>query len=78
MKRGQFIFGVHIHQFVRNFGQGLDVLDKMSYYPVLQELEWHVSVKCVFHVTGPLLEWFEVNRPKTEECMKILVRGIWI
>ena len=44
-----------------------------SFHPFLQVLERHPRVKCAFHVTGPLLEWFEANRPETMKKLKALV-----
>ena len=73
MNQVHFIFGVHNHQPVGNFGQVFETLDKVSYHPFLQVLERHPKVKCAFHVTGPLLEWFEANRPETLKRLKALV-----
>jgi len=73
MNQVHFIFGVHNHQPVGNFGQVFETLDKVSYHPFLQVLERHSKVKCAFHVTGPLLEWFEANRPATLKQLKNLV-----
>jgi alpha-amylase len=73
MNQVHFIFGVHNHQPVGNFGQVFETLDKVSYHPFLQVLERHPRVKCAFHVTGPLLEWFEANRPETMKKLKALV-----
>ncbi len=74
MNQVHFIFGVHNHQPVGNFGEVFEALDKCSYYPFLQVLERHPKVKCAFHVTGPLLEWFEANRPETLDRLKTLVK----
>ena len=63
MKKINFIFGVHNHQPVGNFGQVFEALYEKSYEPFLRILERHPKVKCTFHVTGPLLEWLEENRP---------------
>ncbi len=63
MKKINFIFGVHNHQPVGNFGQVFEALYEKSYEPFLRILEKHPKVKCTFHVTGPLLEWLEENRP---------------
>ena len=73
MNQVHFIFGVHNHQPVGNFGHVFEALDKVSYHPFLEVLERHPKVKCAFHVTGPLLEWFEANRPETLKKLKTLV-----
>lgn len=64
MKKVNFIFGVHNHQPVGNFGKVFEDLYRQSYEPFLSILHKHPRVKCVFHVTGPLLEWIEANRPE--------------
>src|SRR5580658_5243226 len=63
MKKVTFIFGVHNHQPVGNFGQVFEELFQKSYEPFAHILHRHPRVKCTFHITGPLLEWIELNRP---------------
>ncbi len=69
MKKITFIFGVHNHQPVGNFGQVFEALYRQSYEPFLRVLNRHPSIKCTFHITGPLLEWLEQNR---QEYIQIL------
>jgi 4-alpha-glucanotransferase len=69
MKKINFIFGVHNHQPVGNFGHVFEALYEKSYEPFIRVLHRHPKVKCTFHVTGPLLEWIEENKP---EYFKIL------
>ncbi len=70
MKKVTFIFGVHNHQPVGNFGQVFEELFKKSYEPFLHILHRHPKVKCTFHITGPLLEWLEQNRPDYFHMLK--------
>ena len=62
MKKVTFIFGVHNHQPVGNFGHVFEELYRRSYEPFARILHRHPKVKCAFHVTGPLLEWIEENQ----------------
>jgi 4-alpha-glucanotransferase len=70
VKKVTFIFGVHNHQPVGNFGHVFEELFKKSYEPFLHILHRHPKVKCTFHVTGPLLEWLEQNRPPYFHMLK--------
>lgn len=70
MKKVTFIFGVHDHQPVGNFGKVFEDLYRQSYEPFARILHRHPQVKCTFHVTGPLLEWLEENRPDYFRLLK--------
>ncbi len=70
MKKVTFIFGVHNHQPVGNFGHVFEALYRQSYEPFARILHRHPKVKCAFHVTGPLLEWLEENRPDYFKLLK--------
>ena len=70
MKTLTFIFGVHNHQPVGNFGQVFEALYQQAYEPFLHILRRHPKVKCAFHVTGPLLEWLEQYRPDYFRLLK--------
>jgi len=64
VKKVTFIFGVHNHQPVGNFGKVFEDLFSQSYDPFLQVLSRHPGVKMALHTTGPLWEWLEENRPE--------------
>lgn len=70
MKKVTFIFGVHNHQPVGNFGHVFEELYNKSYEPFARVLHAHPRVKCSFHVTGPLWEWLEDNRPDYLKLLK--------
>ena len=53
-----------------NFGQVFEDLYQRSYEPFARILHRHPQVKCVFHTTGPLLEWLEENRPEYLRLLK--------
>src|ERR1041384_4430214 len=64
LKKITLIFGAHNHQPVGNFGKVFEDLYRQSYEPFLGVLRRHPGVKMALHVTGPLLEWLESNRPE--------------
>lgn len=70
MKKITFIFGVHNHQPVGNFGKVFEDLYRQSYEPFARILHRHPKVKCTFHITGPLMEWVESNRPEYFRLLK--------
>ena len=57
----RFIFGLHLHQPVGNFGyvftQHLDEV----YLPFLKKVDEREFFPLVLHISGPLLEWLESN-----------------
>jgi 4-alpha-glucanotransferase len=73
VKKINFIFGVHNHQPVGNFGQVFEALYDKSYEPFLSILRKHPKVKCTFHITGPLLEWIEENKPEYFKTLQEMV-----
>ena len=58
-----FVFCVHAHQPVGNFGNVFeDAVDK-CYTPFINVLAAHPAVPAVLHFSGSLLDWLESNRP---------------
>ncbi len=71
-----FLFGVHDHQPVGNFGWVFEDSYQRCYKPFLDMLEKHPNVRCALHHTGPLLEWIEENRPKyLDKVAKLVERN---
>ncbi len=68
-----FLFGIHDHQPVGNFGWVFEDAYARCYKPFLDILDKHPKVRCAMHHTGPLLEWIEANRPKYFEKIQKLV-----
>jgi len=59
----QLIMILHNHQPVGNFDWVFRNAAEDSYLPFLDMLERHPHIRTGLHTTGPLLEWFEDNRP---------------
>ena len=72
MSKIDFVFCIHNHQPVGNFGFVLEEAFGQAYFPFLRVLSEHPSVKAVLHNSGALLEWVERYRPEYFE----LVRGL--
>ncbi len=55
----RFVFGVHQHQPVGNFGFVFDEHTRDVYLPLLKRLVERDFFPIVMHLSGPLLEWLE-------------------
>lgn len=55
----RFVFGVHQHQPVGNFGFVFDEHTRDVYLPLLKRLVEREFFPIVMHLSGPLLEWLE-------------------
>ncbi len=62
-KKKNFIFCVHAHQPVGNFGNVFEEAVEKCYMPFLGVLEAHPRVPAVLHLSGSLIDWLEANRP---------------
>ena len=69
-----FIFGIHNHQPLGNFGWVLESAYERSYRPFMETLEEYPNMKVAVHISGPLLEWLEENRPEYIDLLRSLVR----
>ncbi|WP_297090134.1 alpha-amylase/4-alpha-glucanotransferase domain-containing protein [Thermococcus sp.] len=69
-----FIFGIHNHQPLGNFGWVLESAYERSYRPFMETLEDYPNMKVAVHISGPLLEWLEENRPEYIDLLRSLVR----
>ena len=58
-----FMYAIHNHQPVGNFGHVLEKSFETCYRPQLEVLKAHPGVRMSAHHSGPLLEWIEANRP---------------
>ncbi len=72
MSKINFVFCIHNHQPVGNFGFVMEDAYRQAYLPFLQVLSEHPSIKAVLHNSGSLLEWIERFRPEYLD----LVRGL--
>jgi len=69
-----FVLLIHAHQPVGNFPSVFASAYDKSYLPFLQCLEGHPGVRLGLHLSGPLLEWIEQQRPDYFERLDALVR----
>jgi len=58
-----FAMGVHLHQPVGNFENILERAYSKCYNPFLEVLRDHPRIKCTFHFSGNLLDFFEALHP---------------
>jgi len=68
-----FLFAVHNHQPVGNFGHVFAEAWQRCYSPFLALLKKHPGIRCTLHYSGPLLEWIELNRPAAFTDIKELI-----
>jgi alpha-amylase len=68
-----FLFAIHSHQPVGNFGWVFERAFDDSYQPFLELLAEHPHFKIALHYSGCLLEWIEDNRPGHVDLLKSLV-----
>ncbi len=64
---------LHNHQPVGNFGWVFEEVYEQAYLPMLEALERHPTVRVSLHYTGPLLDWFAVERPDFLDRLRALV-----
>lgn len=60
----RFVFGVHNHQPVGNFGFVFEQNYRDSYLPFLELVERFPRLAFTFHISGPLLDWLVEHRPE--------------
>lgn len=73
MERLNFLFGVHCHQPVGNFGFVFEKAFKRAYLPFFECLKDFPEIKAVAHFSGPLLDWIEENQPSFLDFLKKMV-----
>ncbi|CAB49100.1 alpha-amylase/4-alpha-glucanotransferase domain-containing protein [Pyrococcus abyssi] len=74
MPRINFIFGIHNHQPLGNFGWVMEEAYEKAYRPFLEILEEYPNMKVAIHISGILVEWLEENKPDYIDLLKSLVR----
>jgi alpha-amylase len=65
---------IHAHQPCGNFDSVLESCYQKSYLPFVELLEKHPHVHAALHYSGPLLQWFENNRPEYFVKLRDLVQ----
>lgn len=69
----KFIFGIHNHQPLGNFGWVFESAYERAYRPFMETLEDYPNMKVAVHYSGPLLEWITNNRPEHLDLLRSLV-----
>ena len=69
-----FIFCVHNHQPVGNFGHVIEDSYKDAYLPFLKAVEKQPSIKLSFHITGYLLDWLLQNHSPYIDMLHEMVK----
>ncbi len=69
-----FIFGIHNHQPLGNFGWVMESAYERSYRPFMETLEDYPNMKVAVHYSGPLLEWIAGNRAEHLDLLRSLVK----
>jgi alpha-amylase len=70
----RFVFALHNHQPVGNFGHVFEHAYRDSYRPFLELLEQYPEVPIALHTSGPLMEWFVAHKPEYVERLRRIVR----
>jgi len=73
MKKINFIFGIHNHQPIGNFGFVFENAYNQAYLPFLEVIEKHPGIKMAFHFSGPLIDWIDENHPEFFDRLAELV-----
>ncbi|WP_206204853.1 alpha-amylase/4-alpha-glucanotransferase domain-containing protein [Thermococcus sp. MV11] len=69
-----FIFGIHNHQPLGNFGWVFESAYERAYRPFMETLEEYPNMKVAAHYSGPLLEWLAENKPEHIDLLRSLVK----
>ena len=72
MRPLRFLFAVHCHQPVGNFGHVFERAFDECYEPLLAEFDRHPGFKLSLHFSGPLLEYMEVRRRSCRDLINVL------
>ena len=74
MQRIRFIFAIHNHQPIGNFGHILEEAYQQSYLPFLDVFEGYNAVKLTLHTSGSLIEWLAEEHPEYLDRIAALVQ----
>lgn len=75
MRHVDFLFGIHDHQPVGNFGHVFKDAFERCYRPFLDVFAQYPKVKCSVHTSGPLLEWLADNEPGYLDLLRAMVQA---
>ncbi|MFH1483592.1 MAG: alpha-amylase/4-alpha-glucanotransferase domain-containing protein [Chloroflexota bacterium] len=65
---------IHNHQPVGNFPWVIEEAYQKAYLPMLEALERHPLIRLSLHNSGPLIDWFQEQRPEYLRRLGALVR----
>jgi alpha-amylase len=74
MKPIRFIFAVHNHQPIGNFGHVFEQAYQESYLPFLDIFEGYSKIKLTLHTSGSLFEWLAEEHPEYVDRIAALIR----
>ncbi len=69
----RFVFALHNHQPVGNFGHVFEHAYRDSYRPFLELLDEYPEIPVSLHTSGPLMEWFVEHKPEYVERLRRMV-----
>jgi hypothetical protein len=70
----RFVFALHNHQPVGNFGHVFENAYRDSYRPFLELLDQYPEVPITLHTSGPLMEWLVEHKPEYIDRLRRMVR----
>jgi alpha-amylase len=73
MRPIRFIFAIHNHQPVGNFGHVIEQTYQESYLPFIELFESFPKLKLSLHTSGSLFEWLAEHHPEYLERVGVLV-----
>jgi alpha-amylase len=72
----RFVFALHNHQPVGNFGHVFENAYRDAYAPFLDLIEQYPEIPVSLHTSGPLLEWLTTQRPEhVDRLRRLVARG---
>ncbi len=74
-KKKNFIFCVHAHQPVGNFGSVFEEAYERSYRPFFEVVSAHPAVKVSAHFSGSLLDWLAEHHPEFISKLKSMAQS---
>ena len=69
----RFVFAIHDHQPIGNFGSVFEGAYRDAYAPFLELLDQYPEIPVSLHTSGPLMEWLVANRPEYLDRLRRLV-----
>jgi hypothetical protein len=70
----RFVFALHNHQPVGNFGHVFENAYRDSYHPFLELLDQYPEISIALHTSGPLMEWLVEHKPEYIARLQRMVR----